>query len=233
MKTRSKRYQALLALVPKKEIWSIPEALEQLKKMNTAKFPETVELSIKLGIDPKKADQMVRGTVTLPYGIGKKRKILVFAKGEKAQEAQAAGADYVGGPELVAKVQEGWMDFDVVLATPDMMKDVSKLGKILGPRGLMPSPKSGTVVENIKSAVSEIQAGKIVFKNDAGGKLHFPVGKINFPLPQLEENIHTVIQTVLKAKPPAARGNYIVSAYLSLTMSPALKIQWAKTQEKK
>ncbi len=232
MKQRSKRYQKLLSMLPKDNVFSIPEALEQLKKMSNTRFEETVELSVRLGIDPKKSDQIVRGTVTLPYGIGKKRTILVFAKGEKAQEAKDAGADYVGGADLVEKILGGWLDFDVVLATPDMMKDVAKLGKILGPRGLMPSPKSGTVVENIQASVAEIHAGRIAFKNDAGGNVHFPVGKIQFPLPQLEENIQVAIQAVLRAKPPSSRGTYILSAYLSLTMSPALRIHLGKTQER-
>ncbi len=189
-----------------------------------AKFDETLELAMRLGVDPKHADQMVRGTVVLPHGTGKSKKVLVIAAGEKLKEAEAAGADLVGGADMVAKIQEGWTDFDAVIATPDMMKDVGKLGKILGPRGLMPNPKTGTVTFEVAKAVREIKAGKVEFRVDKTAIVHVPVGKLSFPDASLVENAQVVIQAVVKARPSAAKGRYVKSIYLSSTMGPSVKV---------
>ncbi len=189
-----------------------------------AKFDETLELAMRLGVDPKHADQMVRGTVVLPHGTGKSKRVIVIAAGEKLKEAEAAGADVVGGAEVVAKIQEGWTDFDAVIATPDVMKDVGKLGKILGPRGLMPNPKTGTVTFEVAKAVREIKAGKVEFRVDKTAIVHVPVGKLSFPDASLVENAEAVIQAVVKARPSAAKGRYVKSIYLSSTMGPSVKV---------
>lgn len=220
----SKRYTALLEKVDKTKQYSIEEAIDILKQLHSAKFDESVELAIKLGIDPKKLQQPVRGSVVLPYGTGKEIKVLVFASGENYKKAQEAGADYVGGNELVEKIKSGWLDFDYVIATPDMMKIVAPLGKILGPRGLMPNPKTGTVTDNVEQAVKEAKKGKVDFKMDRDGNIHMAVGKISFEKEKLKENILAAISAVMSVKPTGVRGTYIKSIHLSLTMSPSIKL---------
>ncbi len=224
MTKRSKRFNQILEKVDTHKVYSIREAVETLKDIPHPKFDETVEVSCKLNVDPKKSDQMVRGSVVLPHGLGKKVKVLVFAKGEKEKEAQAAGADYVGNEDLIAKIQSGWLDFDVAIATPDMMRDVGKLGKILGPRGLMPSPKVGTVTDNIEKAIKEAKSGKLDFKVDRTGVVNVGIGKISFPVDHLVENINTFIDALYRAKPASAKGQYIKKMTLSTTMGPGLKI---------
>jgi large subunit ribosomal protein L1 len=210
---------------------SIEEAVPLLQKVKFAKFDETVELAMRLGVDPKHADQMVRGTVVLPHGLGKSKKVLAIAGGEKQKEAQEAGADHVGGEELVDKIQGGWMDFDAVVATPDMMRAVGKLGKVLGPRGLMPNPKTGTVTPDIAKAVREIKAGKVEFRVDKTGIVHAPVGKTSFPAQSLIENTHALVDSVVKAKPSAAKGKYLRSVTMSSTMGPGIAIDTAHVTE--
>ena len=195
-----------------------------MQKVKFAKFDETVELALRLGVDPKHADQMVRGTVVLPNGLGKSKKVLAIAGADKQREAKDAGADHIGGEELVEKIQGGWMDFDAVVATPDMMRAVGKLGKVLGPRGLMPNPKTGTVTMDIGRAVKEIKAGKVEFRVDKTGIIHAPVGKISFPTASLVENAHALIDSVVKAKPAAAKGKFLKSVTLSSTMGPGIAI---------
>jgi large subunit ribosomal protein L1 len=190
-----------------------------------AKFDETVELHMRLGVDPKHADQMVRGTIVLPNGLGKSKRVLVIASGDKQREAEQAGADFVGGEDMVAKIQQqGWTDFDAVIATPDMMRSVGKLGKVLGPRGLMPNPKTGTVTMEVERAVKEVKAGKVEFRVDKTGVLHVPVGKVSFQGPKLLENAHALIQAVLRAKPAAAKGKYVRSATICSTMGPGVSL---------
>jgi len=204
--------------------YSLQEAVPLVKEVSYSKFPGSVELSMRLGVDPKKADQMVRGTVVLPHGTGKTKRVLVIASGEKIKEAEEAGADYVGGEEIIKKIQDGWLDFDAVVATPDMMRHVGKLGKILGPRGLMPSPKTGTVTFDVAKAVKEIKAGKVEFKVDKTGNIHVMVGKTDFTDQQLIDNIRAVVEAIIRAKPPAAKGKYIKSIYISPTMGPSIKL---------
>ena len=205
--------------------YALPEAVSLLQKIKFAKFDETVEVHLRLGVDPKHADQMVRGTVVMPNGLGKSKKVLVIAGGDKYKEAQEAGADFIGGDDMVAKIQsEGWTDFDAVIATPDMMRSVGKLGKVLGPRGLMPNPKTGTVTVDVARAVREIKAGKVEFRVDKTGIIHSPVGKISFATDKLVENASVLIQAVLKAKPAAAKGKYVRSATVCSTMSPGVDI---------
>jgi large subunit ribosomal protein L1 len=228
---RSKKYlQAKAKLQPRK--YQLREALELLKDMHYTKFDETVELAMRLGVDPRHADQMVRGTVLLPHGTGKTKRVLVVAAGDAAKEAEEAGADYVMGEEAVEKIQSGWLDFDAVVATPDMMRHLSKLGKILGPRGLMPNPKTGTVTTEVGKAVKEIKAGKVEFRVDKTGIVHAPLGKLSFPVDHLEENAQTLISAVLKAKPAAAKGKYVHSAVLSSTMSPGVPLDLAQLEAK-
>jgi large subunit ribosomal protein L1 len=207
--------------------WTLPEAVKFLKENRVAKFDETIEVAMNLGVDPKHSDQMVRGTVVLPKGTGKTVKVLVFAKGEKAQEALAAGADHVGADELVEKIQGGWMDFDVVVATPDTMTVVGKLARLLGPRGLMPSPKTGTVGVNVKEILAELKAGKITYRVDKGANVQALVGKISFTAEALEENILALIRSVVKAKPQTSKGTYVKSITISSTMSPGLPVELA------
>ncbi len=221
---RSKRYQELLKLVDKGKLYSPEEAVQIIKKMGNTKFDETVELSVKLGVDPKRSDQQVRGSVSLPHGTGKKVRVLAIAEGEAAKEAKEAGADYVGGKELVEKIKSGWLDFDAVVSTPAMMKELGKVGKILGPRGLMPSPKMGTVSNDLKPIIQEIKKGRVEFKMDKGGNLHIPVGKVSLPESALLENILAVTRALLRAKPPQAKGAYLEKMYLSTTMSPSLRL---------
>lgn len=212
--------------------YQLNEAVPLLQKVKYAKFDETVEVTLRLGVDPKHADQMVRGTVVLPHGLGKSKKVLVIAGGEKQREAEAAGADIVGGEDMVEKIQkENWTDYDAVIATPDMMKSVGKLGKVLGPRGLMPNPKTGTVTFDIANAVKEIKAGKVEFRTDKTALVHVPVGKIGFTPDKLIDNATTVITSVIKAKPAAAKGKYLKGVYLSSTMGPGIQIDSAPIEQ--
>jgi large subunit ribosomal protein L1 len=220
-----KKYLAAAQQVEQRK-YKLEEAVPLLQKIKFTKFDETVELHLRLGVDPKHADQMVRGTVVLPNGLGgKSKRVLVIASGDKVKEAEAAGADFAGGEELVTKIQqENWLDYDAVVATPDMMRHLGKLGKILGPRGLMPNPKTGTVTLDVASAVREIKAGKVEFRVDKTGIVHAPVGKIGFETGKLVENANTLVMSVIKAKPAAAKGKYVKSVTLCSTMSPGLDI---------
>src|SRR5262252_8959579 len=231
MKKHGKKFAAASAQIPVDRVYTIEEAIPLLQKVKFAKFDETVDMSLRLGVDPKHADQMVRGTVVLPHGLGKSKKVLAIASSEKQKEATAAGADVVGGEELVDKIQGGFMDFDAVVATPDMMRAVGKLGKVLGPRGLMPNPKTGTVTVNIAQAVKEIKAGKVEFRVDKTGIIHAPLGKISFPAQSLIENAHALVDSVVKAKPAAAKGKYLKSVTLSSTMGPGITIDTTHVTE--
>ena len=225
-----KQYQAALKQVESKE-YLLEEAIPLLKKIKFAKFDETVEVHMRLGVDPKHADQMVRGTVVLPHGLGKSKKVLVIASGDKIKEAQDAGADYVGGEEMVEKInKENWTDFDALIATPDVMKSVGRLGKVLGPKGLMPNPKTGTVTFDVGKAVQEVKAGKVEFRTDKTALVHVPVGKISFTPDKLVENATVVISSVIKAKPTVAKGKYIKGCYLSSTMGPGISIDTAQVE---
>ncbi|EGL84227.1 ribosomal protein L1 [Caldalkalibacillus thermarum TA2.A1] len=228
MAKRGKKYQEAVKLIDKEKAYDLEEAVELVKKVAPAKFDETVELAVRLGVDPKKADQQVRGAVVLPHGTGKTPRVLVFAKGEKAKEAEQAGADYVGDEDLINKVSQGWFDFDVVVATPDMMAQVGKLGRILGPKGLMPNPKTGTVTFEVAKAVEEIKSGKIEYRVDKAGNVHVPVGKVSFDTAKLVDNINTVMEALIKAKPAAAKGTYLRNVSLSSTMGPGIRVNTAK-----
>jgi len=224
MKTGKKR-RASLEKVQHGHRYSLEEACQLVKEASFAKFDETVDLSVRLGVNPKHADQMVRGAVVLPHGTGSTKRVLVFAKGEKAQEAEAAGADFVGTDELVAKINDGWLDFDTVIATPDMMGQVGRLGRVLGPRGLMPNPKVGTVTFDVTKAVSEAKAGKIEFRVERAGIVHAPVGKVSFEHAQLEANTRALLDTLLRLKPASAKGIYMKSITMSSTMGPGIRIE--------
>ena len=223
-KRESKRLRAERAKVVAHQLYELEPAVALVKDAATAKFDESVDLAFKLGVDPKQADQMVRGTVSLPHGLGKVVRVVVFAKGENATKATEAGADFVGDDDLVKKVQDGWTDFDAAVATPDMMRDVGKLGRILGPRGLMPTPKAGTVTPDVAKAVTEIKAGKIEYKVDRNANIHVPVGKASFSAEHLLANAGTAIEAVLRARPSAAKGQYLRSICISSTMGPGVKL---------
>ena len=232
MAVMTKRFKAAEALIDRSKTYSVEEAVDIVAKSPGAKFDESVDVSLRLGVDPKHADQMVRGTVVLPHGLGgKSKKVLVIASGEKVREAEAAGADFVGGDDMVEKIQkENWTDYDAVIATPDMMKSVGRLGKVLGPRGLMPNPKTGTVTMDVAGAVKETKAGKVEFRTDKTALVHVPVGKISFAPEKLVENATTVITSVIKAKPSVAKGKYIKGCYLSSTMGPGVSIDTAPVE---
>jgi len=232
MKKRGKKYQEALKQFDRNLLYEPREALEIVKKIAPAKFDETVEVAVKLGVDPRHADQQIRGAVVLPHGIGKTRSVLVFAKGDKAREAEQAGADFVGAEDLVAKIQEGWFGFDVAIATPDMMAMVGKLGKLLGPKGLMPNPKTGTVTFDVERAVREAKAGKIQYRVDKTGIIHAPIGKVSFELDKLQENFQTLLDTLIRAKPAAAKGQYLRSVTVSSSMGPGVRINPLKVSLK-
>ena len=225
-----KKFEAAKAKVQDRP-YTLEEALPLVKELKYAKFDETVEVAIRLGVDPKHADQMVRGTVVLPHGLGKSKRVLVIAGAEKQKEAQDAGADITGGDDIVEKILGGWMDFDAVVATPDMMRGVGRLGKVLGPRGLMPNPKTGTVTTDIAKAVREIKAGKVEFRVDKTGIIHAPVGKISFAAQSLIENAHALVDSVVKAKPSAAKGKFLKSVTMSSTMGPGIAIDTTHVTE--
>ncbi len=230
MRTRGKKYLAAEQQVPKRP-HSIEEAVPLIQKVKYTKFDETVELSVRLGVDPKHSDQMVRGTVVLPHGLGKTKRVLVIANAEKQREAKEAGADETGGEEVVERIMGGWIDFDAVVATPDMMRAVGRLGKVLGPRGLMPNPKTGTVTPDVTKAVQEIKAGKVEFRVDKAGVVHAPVGKISFASDRLIANAHALMETIVRAKPAAAKGKYLRSVTMSSTMGPGVHIDTTHADE--
>lgn len=226
-----KKYDAASAKIEKTKLYSLEEAVKLVPEIAPAKFDEVVDLAVRLGVDPKQSEQMVRGTVVLPNGTGKKVRVLVFAKGEKEKEAKDAGADFVGGEDLIEKVSKGWLDFDSVVATPDMMGAVGKLGKILGPRGLMPNPKIGTVTFDITKAVKEIKAGKVEFKVDKSGNVHASIGKVSFGVQKLKENLLALLDGIIKAKPSTSKGIYLRSITLATTMGPGVKIDTIGVRE--
>jgi large subunit ribosomal protein L1 len=230
VRTRGKKYQAARQQVPARP-QTIEEAVPLIQKVKYTKFDETVELSVRLGVDPKHSDQMVRGTVVLPHGLGKSKRVLVIAGADKQREAREAGADETGGEELVDRIMGGWTDFDAVVATPDMMRAVGKLGKVLGPRGLMPNPKTGTVTVDVTKAVQEIKAGKVEFRVDKAGVVHAPIGKISFASERLVANAHALMETIVKAKPSAAKGKYLKSVTMSSTMGPGVAIDTSHVDE--
>ena len=226
---KGKRYTEAAKLIEKTSVYDLEEAVSLVKKSASAKFDETIEAHLRLGVDGRHADQQVRGAVVLPHGTGKTVKVLVFAKGDKVDEALAAGADYAGGDELVPKIQnDGWLDFDVVVATPDMMGVVGRLGRVLGPKGLMPNPKAGTVTMDVTKAVNDIKAGKIEYRLDKSNIIHVPIGKASFTEEQLTDNFQTLIDAVIKAKPAAAKGQYLKSVVITSTMGPGVKLNTAK-----
>lgn len=225
MPKRGKKWKEAAGQIDRTVLYEPLAAFELLKKVAPAKFDETVEVAVRLGVDPRHADQQVRGAVVLPFGTGKTRRVLVFAKGDKAKEAVEAGADYVGAEDLVAKIQgEGWLDFDVAIATPDMMGTVGKLGRILGPRGLMPNPKTGTVTFDVERAVKEVKAGKIEYRVDKAGIIHAPIGRVSFDTEKLVENLRTLVDALVRARPAAAKGQYLKSIAVSSTMGPGIKV---------
>jgi len=228
---RGKKYREALEKIDREKIYSPLEAIKLLKEIANSRFDETVEVHVRLGVDPRKADQQVRGTVSLPYGTGKAVRVAVFAQGEKAREAEAAGADIVGAADLAEKVEKGWFDFDVAIATPDMMSIVGKLGKLLGPRGLMPNPKAGTVTFDVGKTVKDVKAGKIEYRVDKFGIVHSIIGKISFPIEKLLANYQALIEELIRAKPAAAKGKYLKSISISTTMSPGIKVDTTKTRD--
>ena len=232
MAKRGKNYQESLKLVDREKLYLPGEAIELVQQTAKAKFDETVELSVKLGVDPRHADQQVRGAVVLPHGTGKTKTVLVIAKADKQKEAEEAGADFVGAEEMVEKIQtEGWLDFDVVIATPDMMGLVGRIGRILGPKGLMPNPKSGTVTFEVGKAINEIKAGKVEYRVDKSSIMHVSIGKVSFGTDKLRENFRAIMEEVIKAKPAAAKGRYLKSVVIASTMGPGIKINGQKLME--
>jgi len=231
MSQHGKKYDDALKAADREQLHSVAEAVAKVKELSTAKFDETVELAARLGVDPRKAEQIVRGSLSLPAGIGKAVRVAVFASGDQATEARDAGADIVGADDLVAQVAEGFLDFDVVIATPDLMAQVGTLGRVLGPRGLMPNPKTGTVSADTAKAVAEFKAGKIEYRTDKVGNIHVPVGKVSFSQEDLLSNVRAVIDELLRAKPASAKGRYLLSVTLSSTMGPGVKVDPAQTRE--
>lgn len=230
MAKQGKKFQEAAKAIDRNMLYDLPEALELVKKIAPAKFDETVELAVRLGVDPRHADQQLRGAVVLPHGLGKDKTVLVFAKGEKAKEAEAAGADFVGAEDMVEKIQGGWMNFDVAVATPDMMALVGRLGRVLGPRGLMPNPKTGTVTMDVDRAVKEAKAGKVNYRTDKAGIIHVPIGKVSFDADKLLGNLRAIMDVLIKAKPAAVKGTYIKGITVSSTMGPGIKINTHKVQ---
>ncbi|MCR3954710.1 MAG: 50S ribosomal protein L1 [Gudongella sp.] len=229
MPKRGKNYQESIKLVDRSKLYDTLDAIELVQQTSKAKFDETIELAVRLGVDPRHADQQVRGAVVLPHGTGKTSRVLVIAKGEKVKEAEDAGADFVGGDEMVARIQnEGWMDFDVVVATPDMMGVVGRIGRILGPKGLMPNPKSGTVTFEVEKAVNEIKAGKVEYRVDKASIVHVPIGKVSFGTEKLRENFMAIMDALNKARPAAAKGRYMRTVTISSTMGPGIKLNPGK-----
>jgi large subunit ribosomal protein L1 len=222
MKKHGKKYRAALEKIEPARKYSLDEAVKKLKEIAFAKFDETVELTVWLGVDPRKADQLVRGTLVLPHGLGRSKTVLVIAQGDKIKEAEEAGADFVGGEDMVARIKGGWLEFDAVIATPDMMRLVGALGKVLGPRGLMPNPKTGTVTFDVKTAVRETKAGKVEYRVDKTGVIHSPVGKVSFDEDKIVDNTRALIEAVVKAKPSTAKGKYMKKVNIAATMSPGL-----------
>ena len=227
MAKAGKKYQEACKLVEAGKLYTAAEAMDLVKKTAPAKFDESIELHVRLGVDPKYPDQQVRGAIVLPNGTGKTKRVLVFAKGEKVKEAEAAGADFVGSDEIVQKIQGGWLDFDVAVATPDMMGTVGRLGKILGPRGLMPNPKLGTVTMDLQKAISEVKAGKVEYRTDKAGNVHVVIGKASFDAEKLQQNFQALMDTLIRVKPAAAKGQYIRSVTVSATMGPGVPVQLA------
>ncbi|HXG51022.1 MAG TPA: 50S ribosomal protein L1 [candidate division Zixibacteria bacterium] len=230
MSGSGKGYRAALAKVDRTRRYALEEALKLVKEIARAKFDETVEMAVRLGVDPRQADQNIRGTVNLPHGMGKPVRVLAFAKGEKEKEAREAGADFVGSDDLIKKISEGWLDFDKAVATPDMMGAVGRIGKILGPRGLMPNPRTGTVTMEIGKAVREIKAGKLEFRVDKAGNVHVPIGKASFSAEQLIDNAKAVLASILRAKPASAKGNYVRGVTVATTMGPGVKIDLSQVR---
>lgn len=224
MAKTGKKYQENAKLVDRTNLYEIKEAVALAKQTAKANFDETVEAAFRLGVDPKKADQQIRGAMVLPHGTGKTQRVLVFAKGEKAKEAEAAGADYVGDSDYITKIQQGWFEFDVIVATPDMMGEVGKIGRVLGPKGLMPNPKTGTVTFEVEKAINEIKAGKVEYRVDKAGNVHVPIGKVSFDEAKLVENFKTIFDTMSKAKPAAAKGTYMKNVSVTSTMGPGVKV---------
>jgi large subunit ribosomal protein L1 len=224
MAKHGKKYNESAKLIDRDATYASAQAIELVKKAATAKFDETVEAAVRLGVDPRKQDQNVRGVVVLPHGTGKTQRVLVFAKGDKLKEAEAAGADYVGDAELIQKIQQGWFEFDVCVATPDMMGEVGKLGRILGGKGLMPNPKAGTVTNDVAKAIAEIKAGKIEYRLDKAGQIHAPIGKVSFDAEKLQENFKALIDALNRAKPAAAKGDYLKNVAVSSTMGPSVRV---------
>lgn len=224
MAKKGKRYEESLKLVDRSKAYDIEEAVELLKQVAKAKFDETVEVAFRLGVNPKKADEQIRGAMVLPHGTGKTQKVLVFAKGEKAKEAEAAGADYVGDQDLINKINQGWFEFDVIVATPDMMAEVGKLGRILGPKGLMPNPKTGTVTFEVEKAITDIKAGQVEYRVDSAANLHVPIGKVSFENDKLIGNFEAIVQTIVRVKPQASKGKYIRNVAITSTMGPGIKV---------
>ncbi len=233
MSKHGKNYMKAVEKIDRSKIYDAMEAVELIKEVSNAKFDESVEAAVRLGVNPRHADQMIRGTVVLPNGTGKSQSVLVFAKGDKAKEAEEAGADYVGAEDMVAKIEGGWTDFDVAVATPDMMGMVGKLGRVLGPKGLMPNPKTGTVTFELKNAIAEIKAGKIEYRVDKAGIIHAPIGKVSFTADQLHENLSVLIDVLIKAKPASAKGNYMRSVTVSSTMGPGISVNPQSVQKPK